>query len=139
MIKTKITVEVTIRASLETVWKCWTTPADIVKWNAASDDWHTTRAENDLRAGGRFVYRMEAKNGSSGFDFGGTYRDVISGEKLDYILDDERKVYVMFFRNERQTKVVETFEAENEYPVEMQQEGWQAVLKNFKKYVEGKK
>ncbi len=137
--KTKITVETIIRASAETVWKYWTRPADIVRWNAASDDWHTTRAINDLRAGGRFVYRMEAKDGSSGFDFGGIYDKAVSGKEIEYTLDDGRKVSVTFSGEKDRTKVIETFEAETENSVELQRLGWQAILNNFKKYVEAQK
>ena len=132
----KITVEKSVAAPLEKVWSAYTTPADIKQWNAASDDWHTTSAEVDLKVGGSFKSRMEAKDGSFGFDFGGTYNEVTPNQTIAYTMDDDRKVKVSFVENGDQTKVVETFEAENQNPVEMQKNGWQAILNNFKKYVE---
>jgi len=134
--KTTITLKSTINAPVEKVWKYWTSPEHIIQWCNASDDWHTPRAENDLRAGGRFVSRMEAKDGSMGFDFGGVYDAVKTNEYIAYTLDDARKVTVSFSPRENSTTVLESFEAENENPVEMQQAGWQAILDNFKKYVE---
>jgi uncharacterized protein YndB with AHSA1/START domain len=131
-----LTVAVTIDAPLSVVWKRWTTPADIRVWNTASDDWHTTKAENDLREGGSFLFRMEAKDGSFGFDFSGTYDEVIPNRLIEYTLADERKVRVAFQSREDKTKVIETFEAETVNPVELQQTGWQAILDNFKKYLE---
>lgn len=132
----KITVENNIKAPVEKVWKFWTLPEHITKWNNASDDWHTPHAENDLRIGGKFTARMEAKDGSFGFDFGGTYDEVKHQGLIAYTLDDGRKVKVDFSALGNETKVVETFEAENENPVEMQKDGWQAILDNFKKYTE---
>jgi uncharacterized protein YndB with AHSA1/START domain len=134
--KTKITVTSTINAPVEKVWKFWTLPEHIKKWNNASDDWHTPSAENDLRAGGKFSARMEAKDGSFGFDFGGVYDEVKTNEVIAYTLGDERKVRVDFTAEGDKTKVVEVFEAESQNPVEMQKGGWQAILDNFKKYVE---
>ena len=136
--RTKITVEVLVKAPLGVVWKLWTTPADITQWNNASDDWHTPRAEADLRAGGKFLFRMEAKDGSSGFDFGGVYDAVKKHESLAYTIGDGRKVEIRFTRNGTETRVVETFEAESENPLEMQRRGWQAILNNFKKYAESR-
>lgn len=136
--QTAITIEVTIQASVERVWKYWTTPADIVRWNNATDDWHTPRAVNDLRIGGRFNSRMEAKDGSSGFDFAGIYDNVVLHKKIDYTLDDGRKVHIAFAAGKKQTTLTETFEAESEYPPEMQREGWLSILNNFKRYVETK-
>jgi uncharacterized protein YndB with AHSA1/START domain len=136
MEKTKITVEVTINAPIKKVWKLWTSPEHIVKWNNASDDWHTTKAENDLRIGGKFVSRMEAKDGSFGFDFGGVYDDVKTNELIAYTMDDSRKVRITFLENSYVAEVSETFEAESSNPIEMQRGGWQAILDNFKKYVE---
>jgi uncharacterized protein YndB with AHSA1/START domain len=136
MNKSTITVETTVHASLTNVWECWTTPEHIMQWNNASDDWHTTKAENDLRNGGHFSSRMEAKDGSFGFDFGGTYDEVVVNELIAYTLGDGRKVKVTFENHETETKIVETFEAENENPIDMQRFGWQAILDNFKKYTE---
>jgi uncharacterized protein YndB with AHSA1/START domain len=137
--KTIITVEAEIHASVEKVWDLLTNPEHIVKWNNASDDWHTPRAENDLRIGGRFLSRMEARDGSNGFDFSGVYTDVKPLKQIDYTLDDDRKVQVSFALKRNITTVRETFEAEHVYPTEMQQNGWQAILNNFKKYVEASK
>ena len=133
---TKITIENTIKAPVEKVWQYWTSPEHITKWNNASDDWHTPYAENDLRKGGKFLSRMEAKDGSFGFDFGGVYDDVKTNELIAYTLGDGRKVKNSFASAGKETKVVVTFEAETENPIEMQRGGWQAILDNFKKYVE---
>lgn len=134
--KTIITVENTINAPVEKVWKYFTQPEHIIKWNNASDDWHTPRAENNLRVGGNFVYRMEAKDGSFGFDFGGTYDDVKNKELIEYTIGDGRKVKVNFTSDGNETKVTENFEAENMNSLELQKTGWQAILNNFKKYTE---
>jgi uncharacterized protein YndB with AHSA1/START domain len=134
--KTIITVETAVNASIEKVWKRWITPSDIIKWNSPSHDWHTTRAENDLRPGGRFVSHMAARDGSMSFDFGGTYDEVKPYESISYTIDDGRKVKVTFNNIANQINVVESFEAESLHPVEMQQGGWQAILDNFKKYAE---
>jgi uncharacterized protein YndB with AHSA1/START domain len=135
-IPTKITVEATVKAPVEKVWKIWTLPEHITKWNAASDDWHSPFAENDLRVGGKFLARMEAKDGSFGFDFGGTYDQVKTHELIEYTIGDGRKVIVHFTPNGNETKVTETFDAENTHSIEMQRGGWQAILDNFKKYAE---
>ena len=132
----KITVHTSINASLEEVWRRFTTPEDVEQWNAASEDWHTTSASNDLQVGGKFNYRMEAKDGSFGFDFWGIYDTVIEYKQLDYTLGDGRKVSVGFEFLGIGTKLTETFETEDQNPVEMQQFGWQAILDNFKKHVE---
>ncbi len=134
--KMMITVETVIQAPVDMVWKNWITPEDIVKWNHASDDWHTTRAENDLRPGGKFLSRMEAKDGSMGFDLAGSYDKVIQTKYLAYTLADGRKVKVSFTPDHQHTKVTETFEAEGENTPELQRSGWQAILDNFKKYTE---
>jgi uncharacterized protein YndB with AHSA1/START domain len=134
--KSLITIQATIDAPIETVWKNWTTPGDIIKWNNASDDWHTTRAENDLSVGGKFLSRMEAKDGSMGFDFAGVYDKVITNELIEYTIGDGRKVKVSFIPENGKTKVVSEFEAEGTNSVEMQRGGWQAILDNFKKYTE---
>ncbi len=134
--KQTITIENTVKAPAKKVWDLWTSPEHIKKWNSASPDWHTTRAENDLRVGGKFVSRMEAKDGSMGFDFGGVYDVVTLHEYIEYTLGDGRKVKNWYTAQGNDTKVVVTFEAENSNPVEMQKGGWQAILDNFKKYVE---
>jgi uncharacterized protein YndB with AHSA1/START domain len=134
--KTEISVEVIVAASLATVWKAWTSPEDIMRWNHASDDWHTTYAENDLRKGGRFLSRMEAKDGSIGFDFYGNYDTIIPEQLIEYTLGDDRKVKITFTQEENSTKVVEIFKAENENSLELQQFGWQAILDNFKYFTE---
>ena len=134
--KTVITVEADIRASVEKVWDRYTNPQHIVKWNNASDDWHTPRAENDLRTGGRFLSRMEARDGSSGFDFTGVYTDVKPLKQINYTMDDDRKVEASFVSGGNETTLRISFEAEQTNPVEMQKEGWQSILNNFKKYVE---
>lgn len=133
---TQITIEASVKAPSEKVWELWTTPEDITKWSHASDDWHTTKAENDLRKGGKFLSRMEAKDGSMGFDFSGVYDEVITHKSIVYTLDDGRKVRISFQENAGETHISQTFEAENENPVNMQRDGWQAILDNFKKYVE---
>ena len=135
--RTRITVESTVKAPIEKVWKFWTAPEHITKWSYASDDWHTPFAENDLRVGGKFLSRMEAKDGSFGFDFGGVYDEVKTNELIEYTLGDGRKVVINFTGNGNETKVVVTFEAESTNSLEMQRGGWQAIMDNFKKYVEG--
>ncbi len=134
--KTEITVETTLNVPIEKAWKLWTTPEHITRWNNASDEWYTPKAESDLQPGGKFVYRMEAKDGSFGFDFGGVYDEIKTNELIVYTLGDGRKVTVTFKSNEDETAVVETFEAESTNPVDMQRGGWQAILNNFKKYAE---
>lgn len=134
--KPTITIETPVLAPLEKVWRLWTEPAHITKWNNASEDWHTPYAANDVQAGGKFVSRMEAKDGSFGFDFSGVYNVVRINEYLAYTLDDDRKVSVSFSAQGTGTKIVETFEAEDMNPVEMQRGGWQAILDNFKQYAE---
>ncbi|HNW60861.1 MAG TPA: SRPBCC family protein [bacterium] len=131
-----ITVRAMINAPLEFAWNLWTTPLDICRWNNASADWHTPRAQNDLRTGGRFNYRMEARDGSSGFDFSGVYDQVIAHELIEYTIDDGRKVKVTFAGKEGKTEVIESFEAETSNPPEMQRNGWQAILTNFKRYTQ---
>jgi len=137
----QITIETTVRAPLEAVWRAWTTPEDIVRWNAASDDWHTPRAEVDLRVGGTFSSRMEAKDGSTGFDFEGTYTEVDPMERIAYGMSDGRTC-VVEFREEtapgqrRLVRVREAFDAEPTNPIELQRQGWQAILDNFARYVE---
>jgi uncharacterized protein YndB with AHSA1/START domain len=132
----RVTVETTVHAPVERVWTYWTEPQHITKWNNASDDWHTPIAENDLRAGGKFLSRMEAKDGSFGFDFSGVYDEVRINEGISYTLDDGRKVNITFISQENETKIIETFDSENMNPIELQKDGWQAILDNFKKYTE---
>jgi uncharacterized protein YndB with AHSA1/START domain len=134
--KTIITVEATVNAPVEKVWKFWTSPEHITKWNNASDDWHTPYAESDLRVGGKFSSRMEAKDGNFGFDFWGVYDIVITNERIEYTLGDDRKVKIVFTDKGNATQVIEAFEAENENSIEMQKGGWQAILDNFRKYTE---
>ncbi len=138
--KSLITVEVLVNAPREKIWQYWTGPGHIVHWNFASDDWCSPRATNDLRVGGKFNYRMEAKDGSTGFDFEGMYTLIEENTKIEYVLagDDERKVCIEFFREREGCRVVETFEAEAENPLELQKNGWQAILSNFKKYGESR-
>ena len=133
-----IKVKSEIKAPISKVWQYWTQPEHIEKWNQANEDWLTSKAENDLKKGGKFQYRMEAKDGSTGFDFEGTYEKVKEEEALEYKLADGRKVSVNFSEKEDRTIVEETFEAETENPPEMQKQGWQAILDNFKKYTEEK-
>lgn len=130
----KITVEAVVDAPVAEVWRAWTTPADIVQWNAASPDWHTTRATVELRAGGSFSSRMEAKDGSAGFDFAGTYTQIVPEERLDCAFGD-RTLSVEFLPEGSRTRVRETFDAEPTHSVEQQREGWQAILHNFAKHV----
>lgn len=131
-----ITVETTVNAPVEKVWEYWTKPEHITQWNNASDDWHTPRAQNDLRTGGSFLSRMEAKDGSFGFDFGGVYDAVQQHKHIAYTIGDGRKVKVDFIDEGPATKIIESFEAENTHSAEMQRGGWQAILDNFKKYTE---
>lgn len=134
--KKNIGVEATINAPVEKVWELWTDPKHIIHWNQASHDWHTPRAENDLRVGGKFLSRMEAKDGNSGFDFSGVYDEIINHKRISYTMDDGRKVKISFDGNHNETNVTETFEAENTNSMEVQREGWQAILDRFKHYVE---
>ncbi|RYG41928.1 MAG: activator of HSP90 ATPase [Chitinophagaceae bacterium] len=131
-----ITVSTTVNASLDTAWSFWTSPEHITNWNFASQDWHCPKAENDLRTGGTFSSTMAAKDGSMSFDFGGVYDEVIDLQKISYILGDGRQVTVLFEFSDGQTTITETFDPENQNPTEMQRSGWQAILDNFKLYVE---
>jgi len=135
--KAQVTVECVVDVSVEKAWAVWTGVDHIVQWNAASADWHTTRAENDLTVGGRFTSRMEAKDGSVGFDFGGVYTEVEHLKVIRYRMDDDRKVEVIFTAiDESSTRVTETFDPENTHPVEFQKQGWQAIIDNFKAHAE---
>ena len=133
----KIKIETTVESDADKVWEYWTNPEHITKWNHASDDWHSPRGINDLREGGRFNIRMEAKDGSSGFDFEGEYTEVVPNQKISYIMDDGRKVEIVFEDLGNKTRVTESFDPESENSLEMQRSGWQAILDNFKKYTEG--
>ena len=131
-----VTVEATLKLPVEKVWNLWTIPEHIVHWNNASPDWYTPAVNNDLREGGRFSYRMEARDGSMGFDFSVVYQKIVSGVLIDYFLDDGRNVKVDFTSVNNETNIREVFEAETENPVELQKQGWQSILNNFKKYTE---
>jgi len=134
--KPTITVQVTVQAPVEKVWKCWTLPEHVTRWNFASPDWCSPNAENDLRAGGKFSYRMEARDGSVGFDFYGFYEEVTPGELITYTMGDGRRVRIEFTGQGNETRVVESFEAEDTNSLELQQFGWQSILDNFKKHAE---
>lgn len=131
-----ITVEAIIHAPVNKIWEFWTQPQHITQWNAASDDWHTPRAENDLSVNGQFLSRMEAKDGSWGFDFTGTYTAIKEHQQINYTIADGRKVQIIFTDQGDKTTVTEIFEAEQTHPAEMQRAGWQAIMDNFKKYAE---
>lgn len=132
-----IKIDITILAPVQKVWDYYNTPEHIMQWNFAHETWHCPTAENDLRPGGKLKSRMEAKDGSFGFDFEGTYDEVILNEKLSYHLEDGRNIEVIFNKIDSQTTKVEiTFDPEKQNPAEMQREGWYAILNNFHKYVE---
>jgi uncharacterized protein YndB with AHSA1/START domain len=132
----KITIETEVRADLGSVWAAWSNPEDIKEWNAASDDWHTTRSTVDLREGGKFLSRMEAKDGSAGFDFEGTYTRIVPQEIIEYRMSDGREVAVEFVERGDGVLVRTVFDAETEMPLEVQRTGWQAILDSFGRYVE---
>jgi uncharacterized protein YndB with AHSA1/START domain len=134
--KSKITVEASIKAPVEKVWQLFTEAQHIVHWNKASDDWHTSFAENDLKPGGRFMSRMEARDGSVAFDFSGTYDLVEQLKQIGYVMDDDRKAHLQFVTDGKNTIVTVTFEVEQTNSEEMQRTGWQAIMDNFGKYVE---
>jgi uncharacterized protein YndB with AHSA1/START domain len=134
----KITVETTVAAPIDEVWRAYTTPEDIIQWNAASDDWHTTAATVDLRVGGAFSSRMEAKNGSMGFDFAGTYTEIVPQARIAYAFG-ERTGLVEFAEAADGVRVRVTFDAEDQYPIEQQREGWQAILERFARHVEARR
>jgi uncharacterized protein YndB with AHSA1/START domain len=134
----KISVETIVAAPIARVWQAYTTPEDIKKWNAASDDWHTTAATVDLREGGDFSSRMEAKDGSFGFDFAGTYTKIVAPKRIEYTFGD-RTAQIEFSEGPNGVQVRVTFDAEATNPVEMQKQGWQAILNNFARHVEGAK
>jgi uncharacterized protein YndB with AHSA1/START domain len=135
--KTKIAVQTTVNVPIDKAWEAWTNPKHIINWNNASDDWHSPRAENDLRVGGKFLSRMESKDGTMGFDFEGLYTDVKLHKLIAYKLGDEREISVQFEHINNATQIIETFDAETVNSIELQRQGWQAILDNFKKYIEG--
>ncbi len=131
-----ITVQTIVNVPIEKAWEYWTEPKHITKWNFASEDWASPSAENDLKPGGRFKIRMEAKDKCAGFDFGGTYNEVEHHSSISYSMDDGRKVSVTFESEDGKTKMTERFDPETENTEEIQRAGWQAILDNFKKYAE---
>ncbi len=132
----EISIQTKVNAPIEKVWSAWITPEDVQNWNFASDDWVCPKAQNNFAVGERFSYRMEAKDGSMGFDFEGTYTSITEHQLIEYKLDDDRKVKITFEKSNDGTLVVETFDAEDENSAEMQRQGWQNILDNFKKHVE---
>lgn len=136
MSATKITIEATVNADVKKVWDYWNKPEHLTQWNFADPSWHCPSAKNDLKVGGKLQSRMEAKDGSFGFDFEGTYNEVVEHKRIVYTIADGRKVETDFSDVGGKTKIVTVFEAETLNPVEMQQGGWQAILDNFKKYAE---
>ena len=131
-----IKVEVVINQECSNVWDFWTTPEHITKWNQATEEWHCPKAVNNLKAGGTFNYRMEAKNGSMGFDFTGTYSKIMPHEKIDFALEDGRHVEIDFIKEGEKTRIIEVFDLDSENSPGIQKQGWQAILNNFKNYVE---
>jgi uncharacterized protein YndB with AHSA1/START domain len=136
MTKKAITIQATVNAPIEKVWRYWNEPDHITQWAFASPDWHAPKAENDLRVDGKFSTKMAAKDGSFSFDFGGVYTKVEKHKTIEYTIADGRKVKISFTVEGNQTKVIETFDAENENPEDMQRDGWQAILNNFKSHTE---
>ena len=132
----EISIETTVNAPIEQVWSAWVTPENIKQWNFASDDWCCPDALIDLTVGGKFSYRMEAKDGSMGFDFEGKFTSIDENSHIEYALEDGRKVSITFSKVEQGIRIVETFEAEDEHSGEQQKRGWQSILNNFKRHVE---
>jgi uncharacterized protein YndB with AHSA1/START domain len=135
----KISIETEVKASLTTVWNAWVNPEDITRWNFAIDQWHCPKADIDLAVGGKFNYRMEARDGSMGFDFGGTFTEISLHKSIRFELEDSRVVTVEFIETAEGVRVIETFDAEDEHSAEQQKQGWQSILNQFKKYVESKR
>ena len=135
----KVSVATTVNADIEDVWSAWITPEEINQWNAASEEWHNPSSKNDLRVGGRFSYRMEARDGSMGFDFEGTYTNVTEHELIEYVMADDRRVSIQFAPADSGIRIVETFDAEDESSAEQQRQGWQSILDNFAKHVEAQR
>ncbi len=131
-----VKISTVVKAPAARVWQSWTTPKHITKWNHANDDWHSPAAENDLTVGGEFIYRMESKDGKTGFDFSGIYEEIEAEKLLKYKLENDRKVTVKFTEEDGKTTVTQIFEPEDENSVETQKAGWQSILDNFKKYTE---
>lgn len=136
---TRITVKATVNSPVAKVWEAWNTPGDIMQWNVADPSWHTPSSENDLRIGGKFKNRMEAKDGSFGFDFEGIYDKVELHKEITYTMSDGRKATTMFAEQDGKTNIHTTFDAETENDTEIQKQGWQAILNIFVKYVESNK
>ena len=134
--KTSVTVKTTIDAPAKKVWEFWTEPEHIMHWYHASEDWHVPYAENDLRTDGKFKTTMAAKDGSFGFDFEGVYTNIQTYKLIEYTLGDGREVNISFDSDDNMTLITQTFDAENVNPVELQRNGWQAILDNFKQYTE---
>jgi uncharacterized protein YndB with AHSA1/START domain len=134
----RITIEAVVKADLNSVWRAWNDPEDIKQWNAASDDWHTTRSTVDLREGGKFLSRMEAKDGSEGFDFEGTYTRVVPKKIIEYRMSDGREAKVEFVERRGGVLVKVTFDAETANTPEVQRQGWQAILDHFARHLEAK-
>lgn len=132
----KITIQTTVNGSRQKVWECYTDPAHITNWNYSIDTWHCPSASNDMKKGGKYKARMEAKDGSFGFDFEATYNEIVEGEKFTYTMTDNRVLNAEFKELGDKTEVIITFDPENENPIEMQRQGWQSILDNFKKYTE---
>ena len=135
----KITVAAVAKVPLQQAWDAWNNPADIKQWNSAQDDWHTTRSIVDLREGGRFLARMEARDCSAGFDFEGIYTRVVPHQTIEYRMSDGREVQVEFAERPDGVHVTETFDPENENSPELQRQGWQAILDNFRRYLEAQR
>ncbi len=133
---TKITIQAVVAADRQKVWDCYTQPEHITKWNFATDTWHCPAASNDMRVGGKYLARMEAKDGSFAFDFEAVYNEIVDGEKFTYTMPDNREIQVSFEQTDDKTRVTVTFDPENENPVDLQRSGWQSILDNFRKYAE---
>jgi uncharacterized protein YndB with AHSA1/START domain len=131
-----ITVKTSVKASLEKAWDYWTKPEHVMNWNFASNDWHCPKAENNLKVGEKFSYTMAAKNGEMSFDFEGEYTEIETHKLIKYKLEDDRKIIVLFEQNQDVVTITESFDPENENSLELQQNGWQAILDNYKKYIE---
>jgi len=136
--KSKISVETVVNADLDTVWSAWITPEDINQWNAASEDWHNPRSEIDLRVGGSFSYRMEARDASASFDFEGIFTSVVEKNLIEFHMYDGRTVSIRFLPENNHVRIIETFDPEDENSVELQRQGWQSILNNFTRHVEAK-
>ncbi|MEY4204677.1 MAG: hypothetical protein RL013_2381 [Bacteroidota bacterium] len=133
---TKITIQAVVAADRQKVWNCYTQPEHITKWNFATDTWHCPAASNDMRVGGKYLARMEAKDGSFAFDFEAVYNEIVDGEKFTYTMPDNREIQVSFEKMDDKTRVTVTFDPENVNPVDLQRDGWQSILDNFKRYAE---